>query len=123
MRHALILLAGAWVAPAFAAGPTVLQYLPNYSCSRLNVTQHQAMDPHGGGVVIRTQPSPGAPVGTTAPSILFVKQPRHQVGQYVEVLQINNQPGWIDASYVGPSSGAGQCRPALMSNGRIGAAP
>jgi hypothetical protein len=116
---ALFMLGGAAV--AHAQGPTVVKRLEGYACARLNATEAQMLDPHGTGIFIRMQPSPTAPVGTAAPSVVFVRRPAHIVNGYAEVVQITGQPGWIEASKIKPFDGLTRCVPSLMSNGRIGA--
>ena len=93
--------------------------IDGYACMKLNVTEQEVMDPRG-GVPIRTAPTPSAPIGTLAPSVLLVKQPLHAVGGYVEVLQLTGQPGWIEQSRVRPFDPLARCVPSMMSNGRPG---
>ena len=93
--------------------------IEGYACSKLKVSEREAMDPRG-GVPIRTAPSASAAVGTLAPSVLLTKQPLHVVDGFVEVLQLTGQPGWIEQSRVAPFDSLARCVPSIMSNGRPG---
>jgi hypothetical protein len=93
--------------------------IEGYVCANLKLSEHEATDFHF-AVPIRTAPAPNAPVGTNAASVLLLKSPRHEVNGFLEVLQLNGQPGWIEASRVKPFDPLSRCQPAILSNGRIG---
>jgi len=103
-----------------AAGVYPVKRLDGYGCARLNATDAQMMNPKGTGIIIREAPDPGAPVGTTAPGVVFVRTPSHVVGGFAEVLQLNGKPGWIERRNLKPFDPNARCTPSLMSNGRIG---
>lgn len=121
MRAVPALLLTVLAVQAHAQGPTVVKPLDGYACARLNATEAEMLNPHGTGIVIRTQPNPSAPVGTTAPSVVFVRHPLHVVNGFAEVMQITGKPGWIAADKIKPFDSLTRCAPSLMSNGRIGA--
>ena len=91
--------------------------IEGYACGKLAMSAKEAEDFHF-SVPIRVSPSPDAPVGTLAASVLLLKSPAHEVAGFVEVLQLNGKAGWIEKSRVRPFDGL--CRPSLLSNGRIG---
>lgn len=120
-----ILVAGlAWgvslTSSAFADRLYAVRPLDGYACMRLNVTDAQMIDPHWVGPVIREHPSPTAPVGTTAPSVVFVRHPLHLVNGFAEVLQLTGKPGWIEVGKIKPFDPEARCVPSIMSNGRPG---
>lgn len=121
MRTTAALFLAVFAMPAHAAGPTVVKPLEGYACARLNATEAEMLNPHGTGIVIRTEPSASAPVGTAASSIVFVRRPSHTVNGFAEVVQVTGQPGWIQADRIKPLDNMTRCVPSLMSNGRIGA--
>ena len=109
---------------AHAQGIHAVKPIEGYTCKNLVATEAQLMDFHWAGVPIQTEPSPSAPRGTIAAAVVFAKEPAHIVNGYAEVLQLNGQPGWIEASKIKPYHSASnpfaRCTPAMMSNGRIG---
>lgn len=107
-------------APAHAQRVSVVRPMDGYGCAWLNATEAQRMNPWGTGIVIREAPAAAAPVGTTAPGLLFVRTPPHVVGGFAEVLQINGKPGWIETRYLKPYDPNARCVPSLMSNGLVG---
>ena len=106
--------------PAHAQRVYAVHPIEGYGCARLNATDAQMMNPKGTGIVIREAPSPTAPVGTTAPGVVFIRTPSHVIGGYAEVLQLNGRPGWIEERNLKPFDPNARCVPAVMSNGRIG---
>lgn len=119
MKAWTLVTLAALATPAIAQPPHAVRPLDGYACASLRQTEREAMDPHG-GVPIRTAPSAAAPVGTLAPSVLFVKQPLRVVGGFAEVLQLTGDPGWIEQSRLKPFDALSRCVPSLMSNGRPG---
>jgi len=116
-RAALILVLSSSAAaaqPVYAVRP-----IPGYACAKLNITEHEAMDFHF-AVPIRSAPDPHAAIGTNASAVLLLKQPVHAENGYVEVLQLNGQPGWIEQNRVKPYDPHARCVPSVLSNGRIG---
>ena len=105
--------------PVYAARP-----IEGYVCKSLNITEAQALDPRAPGIPILLKPDPAAQVGTTAAAVVFAKEPAHIVNGYAEVLQFTGLPGWIEADKIVPYHSASnpyaRCRPAVLSNGRIG---
>lgn len=120
-RVFLTVVAACLAIDAHAQSIQVVRPVPGFVCKKLNITEHEAMSPNGGGVTIRTAPSATAPVGALAPSVLFVRTPEHIVSGFVEVMRIDGQLGWIEQSRVKPFDPTARCVPSLMSNGRIGA--
>lgn len=115
----LVLLASAF--PAYAMeSPKAVTPLDGYVCARLRMSEAEArsMRPN---IFIRTAPAETAPVGTAAPSILFLRDPARFANGFIEVLQITGKPGWIEERRVETMEPYARCRPTLMSNGRIGA--
>jgi hypothetical protein len=106
--------------PVRAAGVYSVKPLDGYGCAWLNATEAQMRNPKGTGIVIREAPDPAAPVGTTAPGLVFVRTPAHVVGGFAEVLQLNGKPGWIETRNLKPYDPNARCVPSMMSNGRIG---
>ena len=104
---------------AHAQPVTAVRPIPGYKCAKLNITEHEAMDFHF-AVPIRLAPNPQAPVGTNASAVLLEKQPVHAENGFVEVLQLNGQPGWIEQKRVKPYDPLAKCTPSVLSNGRIG---
>lgn len=106
--------------PARAAWVSAVKPLEGYGCAWLNATEAQLRNPKGTGIVIREAPDASAPVGTTAPSVVFVRTPQHVMGAFTEVLQLNGKPGWIKTRSIKPYDPNARCIPSVMSNGRIG---
>jgi len=115
------LIAAVALAPSIHAEPIhAVRPIEGYVCMRLNVTEAEALNPRGTGIFILTDPRPDAARGTTAPGVVFVRQPRELVNGYLNVLQLTGQPGWIAADQVRPFDETRRCVPSMMSNGRIG---
>jgi hypothetical protein len=123
MKHLIIVAVALANVPAWAGGPTVVRPLPGYICSRLAVTERQALDPHGTGIWILAAPRADAPQETAAASVVFKRNPAHVVDGFAEVLQITGRPGWIAVDKIQPYERTLPCVPSLMSNGLVGAAP
>lgn len=105
---------------AFAAGPPrVVHYLDGYACAKLQMTPAEAQDYMHATVPIWSDTS-RTMRGTTASSVLFVRQPLVVVNGLAEVMQVNGRPGWIATNRIGEMNPAVLCRPAQMNNGRIG---
>lgn len=120
----LILIAAGILACLSTAGSakslTAIRPLDGYGCARLNATDAQMLNPKGTGIVIREAPNASAPVGTTAPGVLFVRTPSHVVDGFAEVLQLTGKPGWIETRYLKPFDPNARCTPSLMSDGKPG---
>lgn len=120
MKPILALLAACAFAPSAQAQRLyAVQPLNGYMCMRLNVTEREVLDPHG-GIPIRAAPRGDAPVGTLASSVLLTKQPLHVVAGYAEVMQLTGQPGWIEVGRIKAFDPSTRCVPSIMSNGRPG---
>jgi hypothetical protein len=122
MRKSIIgLFAAGALVPAVHAEPVyAVRPIDGYACMRLNVTEAEVLNPRGTGIFILTAPRPDAAHGTTAPGVVFVREPQHRVDGYLEVLQLTGQPGWIAADKVRPYEKTLRCVPSVLSNGRIG---
>lgn len=119
------LLAAAAVAlalslPAHAQPVRPVRPLDGYACMKLALTEAQAMDPRGTGINLLAEPSAGAAVITTAPSVVFVRSPHVQRNGYLEAIALNGKPAWIAADKVQPMDPLARCTPSVMSNGRLG---
>jgi hypothetical protein len=119
------LIFGLVAAGAFASYPRAepvhaVRPIDGYVCMRLNVTEAEVLNPRGTGIFILTAPRPDAAHGTTAPGVVFAREPEHRVDGYLEVLQLTGQPGWIAADKVKPFEKTLRCVPSVLSNGRIG---
>lgn len=119
MKYRLLIAALLASTSASAAGLYAVQPIPGYACSKLKVTEREAMDPHG-GVPIRSAPVASAPVAAMAASVLLTKQPLHVINGFVEVLRFTGDRGWIEQSRVAPFDPLARCVPSIMSNGRPG---
>ena len=97
-----------------------LRPLDGYICMKLNVTEKEALSPNGAGVSIRSAPNPSASPVALAPSVLLTRSPLHVIGDFVEVLRLNGEPGWIEQQRVKPFDPLARCVPSMMSNGRPG---
>ena len=104
---------------ADAQGLKPVHPIPGYACKKLNITEREAMSPNGGGVSIRTAPNASAARASLAPAVLFVKA-GPAVNGFVEVLQLDGQPGWIEQARVKPFDPNARCVPSIMSDGRPG---
>ena len=122
MRKSIIgLIAAGALVPSVRAEPVhAVRPIDGYVCMRLNVTEAEALNPRGTGIFILVAPRPDAARGTTAPGVVFAREPKHLVDGYLEVLQLTGQPGWIAADQVRPFDETRRCVPSMMSNGRIG---
>ena len=112
-------MALATVGAAAAQGLKPVRPIAGYSCKKLNITEREAMSPSGGGVSIRTAPNASAARASLAPAVLFVKA-GPAVNGYVEVMQLDGQPGWIEQARVKPFDANARCVPSIMSDGRPG---
>jgi hypothetical protein len=120
-RFIATLIAAAALAPSVRAEPVhAVRPIAGYVCMRLSVTEAEVLNPRGTGIFILTAPRPDAAHGTTAPGVVFVRQPQELVDGYLKVLQLTGQPGWIAADKVRPFDEMRRCVPSMMSNGRIG---
>ena len=102
---------------------TVTGHLQGYSCMMLNLTNEQMMD-FDNLPPIRSEPSSTARQIGVATETVIVASPRREAGGFVQVLHMNGQPGWLEASKLKPWRSANnpnaRCTPAMMSNGRPG---
>ena len=102
---------------------TVTGHLQGYSCMMLNLTNEQMMD-FDNLPPIRSEPSPTARQIGVATETVIVSNPRRESAGFVQVLHMNGQQGWLEASKVKPWRSANnpnaRCTPAMMSNGRPG---
>ena len=115
-----LIAAGALV-PAVNAQPVyAVRPIDGYICMKLNVTEAEVLNPRGTGIFILTAPRPDAAHGTTAASVVLVRDPPNRVDGYLEVLQLTGQTGWIAADKVKPFDKNSRCVPSVLSNGRIG---
>jgi hypothetical protein len=120
-RFIAALVAATTLAPSSRAEPIhAVRPIEGYVCMRLNVNEAEVLNPRGTGIFILTDPRPDAAHGTTAPGVVFVRQPQELVNGYLKVLQLTGQPGWIAADKVRPFDETRRCVPSMMSNGRIG---
>lgn len=117
MKAAIVLAGCLLAAPALAGAVYPVRPIEGYVCGKLAMSPSEAKD-FNFSVPIRVAPSPSAAVGTLAASVLLLKSPTHEVAGFVEVLQLDGKPGWIERSRVQPFNGL--CRPSVLSNGRIG---
>lgn len=101
----------------------VTGHLQGYSCMMLNLTNEQMMV-FDNLPPIRDRPSPTAKQIGVASETVIVATPRRQEGNFIQVLHMNGQPGWLEADKVKPWRSANNpnahCTPAMMSNGRPG---
>ena len=115
-----LIIVGA-LAPSVRAEPVyAVRPLDGYVCMKLNVTEAEVLNPHGTGIFILVAPRPDSAHGTAAASVVLVREPKHLVDGYLEVLQLTGQPGWIAADKVRPFEKTLRCVPSVLSNGRIG---
>ena len=105
---------------ADAQGVRPVRPLEGYVCMKLAISEAQALNPNGTGVNLLAEPSPGASVVTTAPSVVFVRSPAVQRNGFLEAIALNGKPAWIAADKVKPLDGMSRCTPSVMSNGRLG---
>ncbi len=115
-----LIAAGALAAAGQAEPVHAVRPIDGYVCMRLNVTEAEVLNPRGTGIFILVAPRPDAAHGTTAPGVVFVRQPQELVAGYLKVLQLTGQPGWIAADKVKPFEKTLRCVPSMLSNGRIG---
>lgn len=109
----------AFAGATHAQGLKPVHPIAGYTCKKLNITEREAMSPNGGGVSIRTAPNASAARASLAPAVLFVKA-GPAVNGFVEVLQLDGQPGWIEQARVKPFDPNARCVPSIMSDGRPG---
>jgi hypothetical protein len=120
-KFILCLIAANALAPVVRAEPVhAVRPIDGYVCMKLNVTETEVLNPRGTGIFILIAPHADAAHGTTAPGVVFVREPQHLVDGYLEVLQLTGQPGWIAADKVRPFEKTLRCVPSVLSNGRIG---
>jgi hypothetical protein len=120
-KFILYLIAANALAPVVRAEPVyAVRPIDGYVCMKLNVTEAEVLNPHGTGIFILVAPRADATRGTTAPGVVFVREPQHLVDGYLEVLQLTGQPGWIAADKLKPFEKTLRCVPSVLSNGRIG---
>jgi len=115
-----LIVAGALASTVRAEPVYAVRPIDGYVCMKLNVTEAETLNPRGTGIFILAAPRPEAAHATTAPGVVFVRDPEHRVDGYLEVLQLTGQPGWIAADKVRPFEKTLRCVPSMLSNGRIG---
>ena len=115
-----LIAAGALASSVRAEPVYAVRPIDGYVCMKLNVTEAEVLNPRGTGIFILTAPRPDAAHGTTAASVVLVRDPQNRVDGYLEVLQLTGQPGWIAADKVKPFDKITRCVPSMLSNGRIG---
>jgi len=115
-----LIIAGALASAARAEPVYAVRPLDGYVCMKLNVTEAEVLNPRGTGIFILVAPRPDAAHGTAAASVVLVREPKHFVDGYLEVMQLTGQPGWIAADKVKPVDKITRCVPSVLSNGRIG---
>ena len=81
-------------------------------------------DPTRHRCAILAAPRADAAMGTMATPSCSSEAPEHVVDGYLEVLQLNGKPGWIEADMIVPYRSASdpyaRCTPSVLSNGRVG---
>jgi hypothetical protein len=104
-------------------GLKAVRPIPGYICMLLTpedelATVQSQLPP------VLAAPSPTAQIVGYPTGTVFVKWPSHNIGGYAEMLRLNWQVGWIDASHLRPwhpmNNQNGKCVPSVMSDGNPG---
>lgn len=108
---------------AHAESVTVTRHLAGYTCMSLDPTSEAAASQTQLPPVF-ARPSASSPQIGYPTGIVLVRTPIHEVNGFVELIRMNGQKGWISAEHVqpwhSPNGSPAKCRPAVLSNGRIG---
>ena len=121
-----VLAAGACllVSTAHAQGLRAVRPLDGYACMNLDVPEKTLEDPAWAGVPIRSEPHADAPQAAVATPTVIARFPATVINGFAQVLRLNGETGWIEATKLKPYSSASdpyaRCTPSLMSNGRPG---
>ncbi len=122
MIRTLVIVCAVLVSTATANAQLVrpVRALEGYVCMKLAVSEAQVLDPRGTGINLVEQPAANAPIVTTAPATVFVRNPVVQRNGFLEALALNGRTAWIAADKVKALDGLSRCTPSVMSNGRLG---
>jgi hypothetical protein len=110
--------------PGLTQTPPVVatSYIPNARCMRLNLSHDQMLERRV-LVPMRAAPRNDAEIIGEPPSTVIVREGSDTQG-FVEVMLANGRTGWVaknDLKPWQPLPGTQRvCRPAILSNGRIG---
>lgn len=121
---ALGVVATAWGGAAATAQQqvTVASHIPGARCMDLALTHEQMMDTSF-SVPMRAEPRDGAPVVGTPGATVIVRDAPPTNG-FFEAMLADGRTGWVEGRWLRPWRPAagtrGTCRPAVLSNGRLG---
>jgi hypothetical protein len=108
---------------ANAQNVTVVRHLSGYVCMSLDPASEAATNQSQLPPVLAEPSKTAARIGYPT-GVVLVKAPIREVNGFVEMIRMNGQTGWISTQHVQPwhsaSGGPAKCRPAVLSNGRIG---
>ncbi len=108
---------------AYGQGLHAVRALSGYVCMSLSRADETATQQSQLPPVLAAPNANSARLGYPT-GIVFVKSPPHRVGNYVEMVRLNGQEGWIDVRHLRPWRSANgrpaTCVPSLMSNGLLG---
>ncbi len=94
-----------------------------YICMELALTDAQFTDPNV-RIPVRATPSRTSPAVSYAPTIVIVQDAQQPSGGFLRVLQLNGEPGWMEARHLrpfrNPNVPSARCTPAIMSDGKPG---
>lgn len=106
-----------------AAHVNVSAHIPGAKCMSLNLTHEQMLD-RGISIPIRSSPNALASEIGTPGATVIVRDPSVAKDGFVEIMMPNGVVGWLEARWLRPWQPvpglATRCRPAQMSNGRLG---
>jgi hypothetical protein len=107
----------------YGQGVQVVRRLNGYQCMALNLST-AAQQSFENLPPVLANPSPAAAQVGIASASVIVATPLKAVNGFYQVLHLNGQSGWIEASklrpWVNANSPSTQCFPAMMSNGKPG---
>jgi hypothetical protein len=100
-----------------------VRLLAGYECKMLKLTEDQSLS-QSTRIPVRIEPSPDAQIVGIASGQMAVRQDAEPTNGFLEAINLSGRKVWVAADaltdYHSRSDPNATCKPAIMSNGRIG---